>query len=53
MNARALFKASSIVEVSIGLALLVAPLFLAGLLLGDELDINKEAAQKRAAFPRS
>ena len=35
MNERLLFKASAIVEVLTGLALLVAPLFVIGLLLGD------------------
>ena len=37
MNARALFNASAIVEISTGLSLLVAPLFVIGLLLGDGL----------------
>lgn len=37
MNARLLFKASAIVEVLTGLALLVAPVFVIGLLLGDGL----------------
>lgn len=37
MNERLLFKASAIVEVLTGLALLVAPLFVIGLLLGDGL----------------
>ena len=35
MKASALFKASAIVEVSIGLALLSSPLFVIGLLLGE------------------
>ncbi len=37
MNDRLLFRASAIVEISTGLALLVAPLFVIGLLLGDGL----------------
>ena len=37
MNTRALFNASAFVEVSTGLALLSAPLFVIGLLLGDGL----------------
>ena len=37
MNAGLLFKASAIAEVLTGLALLVAPLFVIGLLLGDGL----------------
>ena len=37
MNDRLLFKASAIIEVMIGLALLAAPLFVIGLLLGDGL----------------
>ena len=37
MNERLLFKASAIVEVLTGLALLVTPLFVIGLLLGDGL----------------
>ncbi len=37
MKAGLLFNASAIVEVSTGLALLVAPLFVIGLLLGDGL----------------
>jgi hypothetical protein len=37
MNERLLFKASAIVEVLTGLALLVAPQFVIGLLLGDGL----------------
>jgi len=37
MNTRLLFNASAIVEISTGLALLVAPLFVIGLLLGDGL----------------
>ena len=35
MNTRLLFKTSSIAEILIGLALLVAPLFVIGLLLGE------------------
>jgi hypothetical protein len=35
MNARLLFNLSAIVEILTGLALLVAPLFVIGLLLGD------------------
>ena len=38
MNSTLLFKTSVIVEVLTGLALLVAPLFVIGLLLGDGLD---------------
>ena len=38
MSARLLFNLSSIVEASTGLALLVAPRFVVGLLLGDDLD---------------
>lgn len=37
MNTRILFNASAIVEVLIGLALLVAPLFVIAMLLGDGL----------------
>ncbi len=37
MNTGLLFKASAIVEVLTGLALLLAPLFVIGLLLGDAL----------------
>ena len=37
MNERLLFNASAIVEILTGLALLVAPLFVIGLLLGDGL----------------
>ena len=37
MNTRLLFRASAIVEVLTGLALLAAPLFVIGLLLGDGL----------------
>lgn len=37
MNTRLLFNVSAIVEVLIGLALLVAPTFFVGLLLGDGL----------------
>jgi len=37
MNTSVLFKASAIVEALTGLALLVAPLFVIGLLLGDGL----------------
>jgi hypothetical protein len=37
MNARLLFNLSAIVEILTGLALLVAPLFVIGLLLGDGL----------------
>ena len=37
MNTRLLFNASAIVEILTGLALLVAPLFVIGLLLGDGL----------------
>ena len=37
MNTRLLFNASAIVEVLTGLALLVAPLYVIGLLLGDGL----------------
>jgi len=37
MNTRLLFKASALTEVLTGLALLVAPLFVIGLLLGDGL----------------
>ena len=37
MNTRLLFQASAIVEVLTGLALLAAPLFVIGLLLGDGL----------------
>ena len=37
MNTRLLFNASAIVEVLTGLALLVAPLFVIGLLLGEGL----------------
>lgn len=37
MNASLLFKASAIIEILTGLALLAAPLFVIGLLLGDGL----------------
>lgn len=37
MSARLLFNASAIVEVTTGLSLLLAPLFVIGLLLGDGL----------------
>jgi len=37
MNTRLLFNASAIIEVLTGFALLVAPLFVIGLLLGDGL----------------
>ena len=37
MNSRLLFKASAIVEIMAGLAFLVAPTLVAGLLLGDVL----------------
>jgi hypothetical protein len=37
MNERLLFNVSAIIEVSTGLALLAAPLFVIGLLLGDGL----------------
>ena len=37
MNSRLLFNASAIIEVIIGLALLVAPLLVVGLLLGEGL----------------
>ena len=37
MNAKLLFKASAIVEILTGLALLVARVFVIGLLLGDGL----------------
>jgi len=37
VNTRILFKASAIIEILTGLALLVAPVFVIGLLLGDGL----------------
>ncbi len=39
MNTRLLFDASAIVEVLTGLALLVAPLFVIGLLIGDGVSL--------------
>jgi hypothetical protein len=46
MNTRLLFNASAIVEVLTGLALLVAPLFVIGLLLGDELSPTGAAVSR-------
>ena len=46
MNARLLLNSAAIVEVLIGLALLVAPLFVIGLLLGDGLGLTGAAVAR-------